>query len=578
MTKTRDLADLGGGFIQAGTGAVQRTVESKLQDVVSVKDFGADPTGVVDSTTAIQNACNAAVEKLLRFEPNGTYRCSAQIHMKGDVDGQGSTLMFYGSVIPFLVYQNSMGNLRNFTINGANVTSCQVGLQVDTDFVFKNYCSYDIAVKNISNSNNTQPCTGAQFFKGSGSTNLKSLLDIRIQVTNVVATSNGVLGDNGGKATGILVGFNASLSDGNVVVHDCNVDTVSSGGANPYEDSDGIHLLIAGHESAAGRGLVQVRDCVVRNTKKRGYKIQAPNALVDNCICYGNDVLGGFETYAYNTTFSNCKYIAGTGTAFSATRSSAKFLGCYAEGSGATVDLVRVYTDADNTVFDSCEFKSTAAYATGDYGVMQIYEADDVRLCNTILSHNASLGCSLLLRNSAIVSIDGCIFKGSDSGINLWGSTGRVLLSDTQIFANNSCVSRAGNTSQALYASNCRFFTGGTSTVLALWNSGGANSAYAEISNCTIIANGAGGGAWVSAPSRVTGCRIEQQGAQAGIGIYFPGHACVARNNSISNFSDGISARYATNQEISDNVTINCVTPFDLTGSTPLVNTDNFSR
>jgi hypothetical protein len=32
MTKTRDLADLGGGFIQPGTGAVQRTVESKLQD------------------------------------------------------------------------------------------------------------------------------------------------------------------------------------------------------------------------------------------------------------------------------------------------------------------------------------------------------------------------------------------------------------------------------------------------------------------------------------------------------------------------------------------------------------------
>jgi hypothetical protein len=39
MTKTRDLADLGGGFIQAGTGATQRTVESKLQDVVSVNDF-----------------------------------------------------------------------------------------------------------------------------------------------------------------------------------------------------------------------------------------------------------------------------------------------------------------------------------------------------------------------------------------------------------------------------------------------------------------------------------------------------------------------------------------------------------
>jgi len=29
MTKTRDLADLGGGFIQAGSGAVKLTVEAK---------------------------------------------------------------------------------------------------------------------------------------------------------------------------------------------------------------------------------------------------------------------------------------------------------------------------------------------------------------------------------------------------------------------------------------------------------------------------------------------------------------------------------------------------------------------
>ena len=49
-------------FLQAGSGAVQRTVQSKLRDVVSVLDFGADPTGGTDSTQAIQNAFDALQE------------------------------------------------------------------------------------------------------------------------------------------------------------------------------------------------------------------------------------------------------------------------------------------------------------------------------------------------------------------------------------------------------------------------------------------------------------------------------------------------------------------------------------
>jgi hypothetical protein len=77
MTKTRDLADLGGGFIQVGTGAVQRTVESKLQDVVSVKDFGAVGDGslstsaMLTAVTAAWNAALAAGKDL--FFPAGTY-------------------------------------------------------------------------------------------------------------------------------------------------------------------------------------------------------------------------------------------------------------------------------------------------------------------------------------------------------------------------------------------------------------------------------------------------------------------------------------------------------------------------
>lgn len=78
MTKTRDLADLGGGFIQAGTGAVQRTVESKLQDVVSVKDFGAVGDGVADDTSAFQLSANRANGGLV-YVPPGNYNITSEV-------------------------------------------------------------------------------------------------------------------------------------------------------------------------------------------------------------------------------------------------------------------------------------------------------------------------------------------------------------------------------------------------------------------------------------------------------------------------------------------------------------------
>jgi hypothetical protein len=60
MTKTRDLANLGSGFTQAGAGAARRTVESKLKDEISVKDFGARGDGLgatpADEGVDISNA------------------------------------------------------------------------------------------------------------------------------------------------------------------------------------------------------------------------------------------------------------------------------------------------------------------------------------------------------------------------------------------------------------------------------------------------------------------------------------------------------------------------------------------
>src|SRR5712664_3128540 len=48
------------GFTQSGTGASALTVQGKLREQISVVDFGADSTGIVDSSTAFQNAFNTA--------------------------------------------------------------------------------------------------------------------------------------------------------------------------------------------------------------------------------------------------------------------------------------------------------------------------------------------------------------------------------------------------------------------------------------------------------------------------------------------------------------------------------------
>lgn len=54
------------------TAATQRNVEQRLADSVNATDYGADPTGTNDSTSAIQAALN---NNSVVYVPNGTYRC-----------------------------------------------------------------------------------------------------------------------------------------------------------------------------------------------------------------------------------------------------------------------------------------------------------------------------------------------------------------------------------------------------------------------------------------------------------------------------------------------------------------------
>lgn len=82
------------GFIQSGTGAVERTVRDKLRESVSVKDFGAVGDGTTDDTAAIQ----AAIDSLPAtggsvYVPPGVYMVST-VRLDGSAGGKSNVALF----------------------------------------------------------------------------------------------------------------------------------------------------------------------------------------------------------------------------------------------------------------------------------------------------------------------------------------------------------------------------------------------------------------------------------------------------------------------------------------------------
>lgn len=76
-------------YLPAGTGAVATTVQNKLRESVSVKDFGAVGDGVTDDTAAIQAAVTANAGRTV-FVPAGTYIVSVlSIPHSMGIEGEG---------------------------------------------------------------------------------------------------------------------------------------------------------------------------------------------------------------------------------------------------------------------------------------------------------------------------------------------------------------------------------------------------------------------------------------------------------------------------------------------------------
>lgn len=114
------------GHIAAGAGATARTVQSKLRDAASVKDFGAVGDGVTNDAAAFSAAINSGAKRI--YVPAGTYALSAQISatLPNDVElfGEGRLLWTGAASTANLMVVQCAGysfSIIGLTIDGDNL-------------------------------------------------------------------------------------------------------------------------------------------------------------------------------------------------------------------------------------------------------------------------------------------------------------------------------------------------------------------------------------------------------------------------------------------------------------------------
>ena len=112
-------------YVPTGTGAVTTTVQAKLQETVSVKDFGAVGDGVTDDTAAIQaaiTAVNTAGGGTVII-PTGTYLV-ANVILKSNVNiqGQGYGSRLQTTSAAYTLYDNNVA-VTNVSISGLRISA-----------------------------------------------------------------------------------------------------------------------------------------------------------------------------------------------------------------------------------------------------------------------------------------------------------------------------------------------------------------------------------------------------------------------------------------------------------------------
>lgn len=375
------------GFLQSGTGAVPRTIQSKLRDVVSVKDFGAVGDGTTDDTDAIQAALDA--HSHVHF-PAGTYLHTGILLNSGNTlsgDGWGATTLYLDdesnthSLFGSSTDDVTIRNLKVFG-NKTNQTGGNNGRGIY--FISPSATCSRIHLENVW----VDSCEdhGVFFSTNAG-------LDSGIY--HCISTNNGDGTGPGG--TGFLLGRGAYLVGCYAEGNDLNGFKSASGvhiGCTSKNNSGGFET---GSDSyVAGQDYATFQNCRViscgggfRN-QGQAHWLMFSNCVADGCDLSGLDLVNGVEKVIINgfisrnngQDFTRSEIVGGDGISI-------------IESSGQPMDIL----------IDNFLLIDDQGSPTQDYGIYIDADAANVNIGSGIIRGNVTAPLRINVNNTNDIRI-----------------------------------------------------------------------------------------------------------------------------------------------------------------------------